>query len=98
PPADRFVPVAVAALGLVPAEAGQALAARRNRADKDAVADLVPGDARAQLFDDADRLMADDQPGPNRVFAPDDVQVGAADRRERDADHRLPRPGVRPLD
>ena len=91
PAADRLVPVAVAALGEVPGEAGAALAARRDRADQHPVADLVAGDARAQLVDHADRLVADDQAGPHRVLAAEDVQVGAADRRQRDADHRLAR-------
>ncbi len=54
---------------------------RRDRADEHAFADLVAGHARPQLLDHADRLVADDQPGSDRVLALDDVDVGAADRR-----------------
>ena len=61
PAADRLVAAAVAALARLPGEARAALAARRDRADEDALADLVAGDAGAELVDDADRLMADDE-------------------------------------
>ena len=106
PAADRLVAAAVTALGRLADEAGVALAARRDRADEDAVADLVADDAGTELVDDADRLVADDEPGLDRVLALQDVDVGAADRRQRDADDRLARarhagaaprrPGCRP--
>ena len=82
PAADGLVAGAVAALREVAGQAGVALAARRDGADEDALADLVAGHAGAELLDDADRLVADDQPGPDRVLALDDVEVGAADRRQ----------------
>jgi hypothetical protein len=68
----------------VAVEARVALAARRDRADDHALADLVAGHARAQLRDDADRLVTDDQPRLHRVLALQDVDVRAADRRRRD--------------
>ena len=73
-------------------QAIEALAARRDRADDDALADGVVGlEPGAELLDDADRLVAEDQPGPHRILAADDVHVGAADRRRRDPDDRLAR-------
>ena len=94
PATKGLVAVAVAALAEVAGQAGAALAAGRDRADEDALADLVAGDADAELLDDADRLVADDQPGADRVLALDDVDVGAADGRRRDADHGLAGRGV----
>ena len=61
PAAEGLVAVAVAALAEVAGQAGAALAARRDRADEHALADLVAGHAGAELLDDADRLVADDQ-------------------------------------
>ena len=63
PAAERLEALAVAALAEVARQAGAALAARGDRADEDALADLVAGDAGAELLDDADGLVADDQPG-----------------------------------
>ena len=94
PAADRLVAGAVAALREAPDEAGAALAAGGDRADQDAIADLVAGDARTELVDDADRLVADDEPRLHRILAADDVDVGAADRRQRHADDGLARAGV----
>ena len=42
--------------------------------------------------------MTEDQTGFDRVLAADDVEVGPADRRQRDADDGLARAGVGPLD
>ena len=94
PAADGLVAVAVAALAEVAGQAGSALAARRDRADEHALADLVAGHAGAELVDDAHRLVADDQARPDRVFALEDVDVGAADRRRRDADDGFAGAGV----
>ena len=38
--------------------------------------------------------MTENQPGLDRILASDDVHVGAADRRRRDPDDRLARPGT----
>ncbi len=81
PAADRLVAPAVAALRLVLREAGAALAAGGDGADEHPVADLVARHAGSQLFDHADRLVADDQARAHRILAAQDVQVGAADRR-----------------
>ena len=94
PATDGLEAVAMAALAEVAGQAGAALAAGGDRADEDALADLVAGDAGAELVDHADRLVADDQAGPDRVLALEDVDVGSADGRRRDADRR-PRPGPR---
>lgn len=52
--------------------------ARRDRPDEHAITDFVPGDAGAELRDDADRLMPDDQPRPDRILTFDDMQVRPA--------------------
>jgi hypothetical protein len=86
--------VAVPALGLVTGEAGMALAARGDRANQDAVADLVTGNASAQLGDHTDGFVADDQTGADGILAAQDVEVGAADRGEGDADDGLAGSGM----
>ena len=95
PAAHGFVAAAVAALAEVAGQAGAALAARGDRRDEDALTDFVAGDARAELVDDADRLVADDQARADRILALEDVDVGAADRGRRDADDGLADPGSR---
>ena len=60
PPNHRLAAKALAALRLLAGEAGAALTSGRDGSDEHAVADLVTGDARAEFFDDAHRLMADD--------------------------------------
>ena len=57
--------------------------------DDDALADAEPRDARADGLDDADGLVADRLPRVERRFPVDEVQVGPADRGERDADDRV---------
>lgn len=84
------------ALRVMGGETGIALPARRDRPDQHAIIDVVPGDAGAELRDDADRLMADDQPRPDRILTFDDMQVRPADGGRRDPDQRLARPGMRP--
>ena len=85
PAAERAMALRVHAV-----QAVEALAARRDGADDDALADrVVLVEAAPELLDDADRLVAEDQPGLHRVLALDDVHVGAADGRGRDADDRL---------
>jgi hypothetical protein len=65
------------------------LAARRDCPDQHAVAHGVARDARAELFDDADRLVADHQSRADGVLAAQDVEVGSADRGQRDANDRV---------
>ena len=90
PAADHLPVVLVArALRLGVGLAEEAGAARRDRADQHPVADLVARDGVAELVDDADRLVADDPPRLDRVLLAPDVDVGAADRRQRDLDDRV---------
>ena len=77
-------------------QAIEALAAWSDRADDDAVPDCVLVlEAFAERLDDADRFVAEDQTRSHRVFAFDDVDVGAADRRDGDADHCFARTRLR---
>jgi hypothetical protein len=55
----------------------------------------MSGDAGAELVDDAHRLVADDEPGTDRILALDDVDVGPADGRRGDPHDGLPDAGVR---
>src|SRR3954468_5411488 len=71
-------------------EAIEALAARRDRPDDDALADRVfVAEPAAEFLDDADRLVAEHEARLDRVLAANDVHVGPADRRGRDANHGL---------
>src|SRR5438093_12551238 len=64
----------------------EALAARRNRADDDALADRVELlETGTQLLDDADRFVPENEAGPYRILAADNVHIGAADRCRRDS-------------
>src|SRR5690606_36361121 len=84
---------------LAAAAAVAAMAADDVAFGRDALADLVPGHARAELGDAADELVADDQAGPDRALAPlvpqIDVQVGAADGGLLDLDQDFVGPGHR---
>ena len=75
-----------------------ALAAGGDRADEHALADLVADDAGAELVDHSDRLVPDDQARSDRVLALQDVDVRAADRRQRHADDGLAGTRMRPWD
>src|SRR6185369_2233809 len=98
PAAEGAISLAPAALRRLPRQACTALSARRDRSDEDAVALLVADHARADLLDDADRLVTDDEPWSNRIFAANDVQVGPADGRQGDAKDDLAEARARPLD
>jgi hypothetical protein len=65
------------------------LPARRDRTRHNAVADLVTSDPFPQFLDDADRFVPDHQASLHRIFATQNVEIGAADRRERNADDRF---------
>src|SRR5262249_22677510 len=85
-----------AALRVRSVQAVEALPARGDGPDNHAVADRVQLlEPRAELGDDADGLVAQNQPGPHRVLASDDVDVRAADGRGRDAYEGLARAWVR---
>ena len=66
------------------AQTGVAVSARRDGAGDDPLPFAIADDLRAQLLDDADGLMADDQAFANRIFAAQDMDVGAANRRRAD--------------
>lgn len=89
PAADRFVSRAMTALGETAGKTGMTFPTRRDRADAHPVADLVAAHPRSEVFDDADRLVADHQPFAHRLLTSDDVQVRPADRRHGHANHRL---------
>src|ERR1051325_7083407 len=89
PAAECLAVVAATALRVAAGETRMALAAGRDGADQDAVADRVTGHAGAELRDDAGRLVPDDESRPDRILATDDVQVRAADRRRGDLDQRF---------
>ena len=82
----RHRPASVAA-----AQAGVAVAARRDGAGDHALALAVALHGRAELLDHADRLVADGQALGDRVLALEDVDVGAADRGGRDPHQRVER-------
>ena len=95
PAADRFDTFAVAALRPLRGQTSAALAAGRDRADQNAIADFVSGQSFAQFFDHADRFVSDHQSRFHRVFAAQNVQVGPADGGERDANDRFANAGMR---
>ena len=68
---------------------------RRERRDRMCDA-LAPDDtgrlARLPPGDNADRFVAEDQSRLHRVLAANDVHIGTADRRRRDANHGFARP------
>ena len=76
------------------AQARVAVAARRDRAGDHALALAVALHGRAELLDDADRLVTDGQALGDRIFAFEDVDVGAADRRRGDAQQRVQRTDI----
>ena len=92
---NRQPPSGAAALRVCAVQAVEALAARGDGADDDALADLVDSlEAGAELLDDADGLVSEDEAGLDRILAADDVDVGAANRGQRDPDDRLAGPGT----
>ena len=83
--------MSMAALRRFAGKARAALPAGRDGTHQHAVADVVAGDARAELHDHPHRLMADDQPGLHRVLAAHNVQVCTADGCRCNAQQRFAR-------
>src|SRR3712207_4325871 len=78
------------ALGLQSPLAHEAVAAGDLEGDDDTVTDREVRGPASDLLDDAHRLVAEDEPlGHDRGEDLVEVEVGAADRRGRDADHRV---------
>ena len=69
PAAESLITRAVSALRKLPRQTSATLTARRDRADKHAVADVVAGNTRAEFFNHTDRLMPDDESGLDGMFA-----------------------------
>src|SRR3546814_9355638 len=61
------------------AKRGVAVAGWRDRTGDHPLSLEITLDGGAELFDDADRPMADGQPSAHRVLALEDMDVGAAD-------------------
>jgi hypothetical protein len=56
------------------------LTARRDRADENAIANLVSGYTFAQVFDDPDGLVSDNKPRLYRILASKNMDIRAANR------------------
>ena len=91
-PPIASMPFAVTALRPLSGQTGPALSAGCDRADQDAVADLVSGHTFPQFFDHADRFVSDHESGLYRIFAPQNVQVGPANGGECNPNDRFARP------
>src|SRR5438046_2402435 len=89
PAADRFIAFAMSTLRLMARETRQALATRRDGADQNPIADLISTDPRAELVDDADCFVSDDESRANWILSLDDVEIGSADGGHRNFDDRL---------
>src|SRR4051794_21126288 len=80
-------------------ETVETLTARRDGTDDDTLADGIElAETGAQFFDDANRLVPENQAGPHRVLTPDDVDVRPADGGKCDPDHSLAGTGHRTWD
>ena len=85
-------PAAVAAMGIHPSLAEVALQAGRDARDEDSLSRVKAGNARSQLFDDADPFVAENAAvGHGRDVSLQDVKIGSADRRRRDSDDGVTR-------
>jgi hypothetical protein len=81
-----------AVLAEATAQARCGIAGWSNGTGDDPLALLEAGDRRAEPFDDSNRFMADGQAGADRIFALQNVNVGAADRRGSDSHQGIERP------
>src|SRR4051812_22091751 len=74
-------------------EAIEALAARRDRADDDALPDrILVVEAAPERLDDADRFVAKHEARQHGILTADDMYIPPADRRRRAPNHRLTPP------
>jgi hypothetical protein len=81
PAADRFYALAMSALRPLCGQTGAALAARRDRADQNPVADIVSRQSFSEFLDHAHRFVSDHESGFHWIFAAHDMNIGAADGR-----------------
>jgi hypothetical protein len=99
PATDGFEAVAaMVALSAVPREARSTLAARRDGTHDDALAWRIADDTGTECVDTADELVTDRETRSDRILPFADVDVGAADRRQRHAHQGLAWTGRGPLD
>jgi hypothetical protein len=99
PASYRLVPVAaMAALGRRARKTGAALAAWSDGAHDDALPLRVTRDGRSNRFDDPDGLVSHHEPFPHRILALQDVNVRAANGRQRHAHQGLAWAGFGPRD
>jgi hypothetical protein len=73
------------------------LTARRDCANEDAVTNLVTGYACAQFIDHSHGLMTNNQPWLNRILPTKDVEIRAANSRQRYTNDSFAWPGPRLL-
>jgi hypothetical protein len=71
------------------------LSARRDGAYEHAITDLIATETGAEFFDHSDRFMSDNEAVGNRILTSNNVEIRAADRRERYANHRFAGAGAR---
>ena len=94
PAADRFDAFAVAALRPLRRQTGATLPAGRDRADENPIANLVSGYAFAEFFDDAYRLVTDNETWLHCILAAQNMNVGATNGGESDLNDRFARARV----
>ena len=74
---------------MLAAQAGIAVAARGDGTRNDPLPLLVAHHRRPELFDDAHGLMADREPLPDRILAPENMYIRAANRGRRYPHERI---------
>ena len=89
PAANGFEAVPMSALSELTRQAGAALSTWRNRADQNSVADFITGNAVTELFDYPNRFVANNQTGAHRIFAAHNMEIRAANCRQRDSNNGL---------
>src|SRR5689334_17378598 len=89
PAAQRAISRAIPALREVSREACRALTAGCDRTYEDSITDVEPSHAGSELFDHTNGLVTDDEARSHRVLPAYDVDVGAANGRQRDAYDRV---------
>jgi hypothetical protein len=85
----------MAALRPLRGEARPALPAWSDRTDQNTLADFVAAHAITKLFNYAHRLVPDDESRFHRIFAPQNVKIGAANRRQSDSNDGLANANLR---
>jgi hypothetical protein len=92
PAAQSLVSTAVTTLRTLAGQTRAALAARRDRAHEHAITEIVTGYSRTELVNHSYGLVTDDEAALDRILAAENVQIGSADRRQRDPNYRFADP------